>query len=270
MTEIHQWDEGPVRVLAVDRPARRNALTTRTAEELELALRAAATDHEVGAVVLTGIGEHFSAGGDAGTILDRIDTGDDRDLLDLMHAFHRLVVEIWESRLPVIAAVAGVAYGGALNLALCCDLVVLAEDARLCEVFVRRGIVPDLGGAYLLPRLVGMQRAKELMLLAPEIGAHRAYELGLANVVVADAPAALARAVQLAGELAALPPYAVALTKKMVNACADGDLRAALDLEAVTQAAALRSNAATEGFRRFRRRPSAVPAGAAQHREGTP
>jgi 2-(1,2-epoxy-1,2-dihydrophenyl)acetyl-CoA isomerase len=204
--------------------------------------------------VLRGAGGHFSSGGDADAVLAAVGSGVDTDLLALMRAYHRLVVEIWESPLPVVAAVSGSAYGGGFNLALACDLVVLSADARLCQVFVRRGVVPDVGGAYLLPRLVGMQRAKELMLLAPVIDAARALELGLANAVEPDPEAALARAVELAGEMAELPAYTVALTKKLMNHGLDADLRGALELEAVSQAAALRSSAATAGFEAIRGR----------------
>ena len=116
----------------------------------------------------------------------------------------------------------------------------------------RRGVVPDVGGAWLLPRLVGMQRAKELMLLAPEIDARHAERLGLANAVEPDADAALERAVELAGQLAALPAYTVGLSKKLINHSSGDDLRGSLEREAVTQAAALRSSAATEGFEAFR------------------
>jgi 2-(1,2-epoxy-1,2-dihydrophenyl)acetyl-CoA isomerase len=252
--QITVTDKGRVRILAIDRPKRRNAIGTATVAALEAALRAAADDPAVGALVLTGVGGHFSAGGDVEVILDRIGTGEDSDLLAMMRAFHRFVVELWESPLPVVAAVAGVAYGGGLNLALACDLVVMSADARLCEVFVRRGIVPDVGGAYLLPRLVGMQRAKELMLLAPEIDAPRALELGLANAVEPDADAALERAIEMATRIAELPGYTVALTKKLMNHSLDVDLRASLELEAVSQAAALRSAAATAGFEQFRNR----------------
>jgi 2-(1,2-epoxy-1,2-dihydrophenyl)acetyl-CoA isomerase len=116
---------------------------------------------------------------------------------------------------------------------------------------VRRGVVPDVGGAWLLPRLVGMQRAKELMLLAPEIDARHAERLGLANAVEPDADAALERAVELAGQLAALPAYTVGLSKKLINHSSVDDLRGSLEREAVTQAAVLRSSAATEGFEAF-------------------
>ncbi|WP_181779560.1 enoyl-CoA hydratase/isomerase family protein [Pseudonocardia pini] len=245
-------DRGPVRILAVDRPDRRNALTTGVVAELEATLRATADDGEVGAVVLTGVGGHFSAGGDVGDILDHV-AGDDPELLALLRAFHRLVVEIWESPLPVVAAVSGIAYGGGFNLALACDLVVLSADARLCQVFVKRGVVPDVGGAWFLPRLVGMQKAKELMLLAPEIGAAEAERLGLANAVEPDPEAALEKAVEMAEQLAELPAYTVALAKKLVNHSADDDLRGSLEREAVSQAAALRSGPAVEGFEAFRK-----------------
>ncbi|MFR9806016.1 enoyl-CoA hydratase/isomerase family protein [Pseudonocardia sp. RS010] len=250
--EIGVSDEGRVRVLSIERRARRNAIAPSTVAALEAALRAAADDPRVGAVVLCGAGGHFSAGGDADAVLTAVGSGEDTALLALMRAYHRLVVEIWESPLPVVAAVSGSAYGGGLNLALACDLVVLSAEARLCQVFVRRGVVPDVGGAYLLPRLVGMQRAKELMLLAPVIDADRALELGLANAVEPDPEAALARARALAGEMAELPAYTVALTKKLLNHGLDADLRGALELEAVSQAATLRSAAATAGFEAIR------------------
>lgn len=245
-------DKGRVRILTIDRPDRRNAIAPQTVAELEAALRAASDDAGVGAVVLTGIGGHFSAGGDVDAILDTAGTDDESDLLTMMRAFHRLIVELWESQLPVVAAVSGAAYGGGLNLALVCDLVVLSAEAKLCQVFMRRGIVPDVAGAYLLPRLVGMQRAKEHMLLAPVIGAEQAMELGLANAVEPDPDAAMAKAVDLATQIAELPPYTVALTKKLMNHGLDLDLRSLLELEAVSQAATLRSKAAVAGFEQFR------------------
>jgi 2-(1,2-epoxy-1,2-dihydrophenyl)acetyl-CoA isomerase len=250
VNEISIHDEGAVRVVAVDRPERLNALAVTTAAALERALREAGDDPAVGAVVLTGVGQHFSAGGDASAIVGTVGEGDDA-ILAMMKSFHRLVEEIWNSRLPVVAAVGGVVYGGGFNLALACDLVVCAADARWCQVFLRRGIVPDLGGAYLLPRLVGMQRAKELMLLTPEIDASKATELGIVNTVVSDADAARAQAIEWATRLAAGNRYATALSKKMINASTSGDLHGALELEAMTQTAALHGSAAVEGFARF-------------------
>lgn len=243
--ELTITDDGPVRTLAINRPDRLNAMTTDTAAALESALAEAVRD-DVGAVVLTGVGENFSAGGDAGAIVERIDAGDERVLLDLMRAFHRLVETVWLLEVPVIAAVSGVAYGGGFNLALACDLVVCAPNSRFCQVFLRRGLVPDVGGAWLLPRLVGLQRAKELMLLTPEIGAAHAERLGIVNAVVDDP---VGHAVSLGGQLAERSRLGVALTKKLVNASTTGDLRSALELEAVTQALALRG--ARAGFAQF-------------------
>lgn len=255
MTGIAVTDEGAVRVLAIDRPERLNAMAVETVTALERAVREASEDADVGALVLTGVGAHFSAGGDAALIVDRVQQGETA-LLALMRSFHRLIEEIWNSPLPVVAAVGGVAYGGGFNLALACDLVACAADARWCQVFLRRGVVPDLGGAYLLPRLVGMQRAKELMLLTPEIDAHRAVELGIANAVLPDLPATRARALEWATQLAAGPRYATALSKKMINASTSGDLHAALELEAITQTAALHGGSARTAFTEFLRRPA--------------
>lgn len=243
--ELTASEAGPVRVLAINRPDRLNAMTTETAAAVESALGKAVRD-DVGAVVLTGVGENFSAGGDASAIVERIDTGDERGLLDLMRSFHRLVEAVWLAEVPVIAAVSGVAYGGGFNLALACDLVVCAPNSRFCQVFLRRGLVPDVGGAWLLPRLVGLQRAKELMLLTPEIGAARAERLGIVNAVVDDP---VAHAVELGGQIAERPRLGVALTKKLVNASTTGDLRTALELEAVTQSLAL--GGARAGFEQY-------------------
>ena len=247
---VRTWDEGPVRVIAIDRPDRRNALAPATAEALRAALAGAESDPAVGAAVLTGIDGHFSAGGDLASILEV--TGDDAAALALMRVFHGLVEQIWDSGLPVIAALSGVVYGGAVNLALACDLAVCSADARFCQVFLRRGLVPDLGGAYLLPRLVGMRRAKELMLLAPEIDAAQALELGLVNAVYDDAEDALAQAVALGRRLADGPRVAISLTKRLMNASSGGSLRDALALEAVSQTVALRGQDAREGLAALR------------------
>ncbi|HEX7659062.1 MAG TPA: enoyl-CoA hydratase-related protein [Pseudonocardiaceae bacterium] len=251
MAELSVTDADAVRTIAIDRPDRLNAMTPDTASALERALRDAAEDPGVGAVVLTGIGGNFSAGGDAHAILERIESTDERAPLELMRTFHRLVEEVWNSALPIVAAVSGVAYGGGFNLALACDLVVCSPDARFCQVFLRRGLVPDVGGAWLLPRIVGLQRAKELMLLTPEIDARRALEVGIVTAVVPDP---LRHATDLARRLAAGPRLATSLTKRLMNASTDGDLRGSLETEAVMQALALRGADARAGFEAFLRR----------------
>lgn len=251
MSDIEVADRGAVRTLTINRPHRRNAFTAEAAELLRAEIDRAESG-SVGAVVLTGADGHFSAGGDAGAILDTVNDQADGAPAKLMRAFHRLVDAIWTVPLPVVAAVSGVAYGGAFNLALACDLVICSADARFCQVFLRRGVVPDVGGAYLLPRLVGMQRAKELMLLTPEIDADSAHRLGLVNAVLPDPAAALDHALQVGERLAAGPRFAIAQTKKLLNASTDGSLRSALDLEAAIQSGLLRSQSARDGFASFR------------------
>ena len=241
---------GAVRLLTINRPARRNALTLPAAESLRAELAAASADEPTGAVVLTGAGGHFSAGGDGAEILAAAE-GDPDSPARLMQVFHQLVDTVWSAPLPVVAAVSGVAYGGGFNLALACDLVVCSADTRFCQVFVRRGVVPDLGGAYLLPRLVGLQRAKQLMLLAPEIGAASALQLGLVNAVLPEPGAALQHALTLAAQLAAGHRPAIAQAKTLLNASTGGSLSDSLELEAGIQAALLRSEPVRRSFADF-------------------
>ncbi len=165
--------------------------------------------------------------------------------------FHRLVETIWNSPLPVAAAVVGVAYGGAFNLALACDLSYASADARFCKVFARRGAVPDLGGAHLLPRLVGMQRAKELMLLAGEIDAARAEATGIVNAVLANPAAALAVATDAAAKLAGAPRYTVEMGKRLINGSTNSTLAESLSAEASAQSLVLGTPAARDGFTAF-------------------
>lgn len=244
-------DHGPVRLLTIDRPRRRNALTPDLVAGLCEQVEAAGREPDVGAIVLTGADGHFCAGGDAGAIVKVIDGGSQQAAITFMRHFQRVVDAVWESDLPVVAAVSGVAYGGGFNLALACDLIIASADARFCQVFLRRGLIPDLGGGYLLPRLVGLQRAKDLMLRTREISGAEAHEMGLVSGVAADPEAALAEALAVGAELAARPRLAVSLAKRLVNSTTDGTLRSALEQEARSQAAALSTPEAADGFRSF-------------------
>ncbi|HET8930263.1 MAG TPA: enoyl-CoA hydratase-related protein [Acidimicrobiales bacterium] len=157
---------------------------------------------------------------------------------------------------PVIAAVNGTAAGIGAHLAFACDLVVAAEDARFIEVFVRRALVPDGGGAYLLPRLIGLQRAKELLFLGDDVSAAAARDLGLVNRVVATDEVA-AEAGALADRLAGGPTQALALTKMLCNRSLDSDRATAFHEEAWAQEANMGTYDAQEGVRSFIERRSA-------------
>ncbi|SNT47560.1 enoyl-CoA hydratase/isomerase family protein [Rhodococcoides kyotonense] len=252
MTGLSSRDEGRVRILAFDRPEKMNAISIATAQALTRELKAAASDRRIGAVVLTGVGANFSAGGDVQSILDTIDSTDRFAEADLMTAFHDALTEIWTSRLPIVAAVSGIAYGAAFNLAMACDLVICSDDVKFCQVFVRRGVIPDAGAAYLLQRTVGAHRAKELLLRAPVIGAQRAVDIGLANESAGDAEATMTRAVQVAAEMTEYDDFVIAMTKKATNIASDQTLHGALAHESALQSATLLGNDAAAGFARFR------------------
>ncbi|MFD6311852.1 enoyl-CoA hydratase/isomerase family protein [Streptomyces nigra] len=245
-----------VRRITVDRPEALNALTPGMRDRLLALLDAASADPETRAVVLTGTGRAFCAGADlrGGAAGGERRTGDVARTLRL--GAQRLIAAVLDCEKPVIAAVNGTAAGLGAHLALACDLVLAAESARFIEVFVRRGLVPDGGGAYLLPRLVGPHRAKELMFLGDALGAADAERLGLVNRVVPDAEledAALGWAVRLAVG----PTRALALTKQLVNASWDSDRAGAFAAEAAAQEINLTTEDAAEGLAAFveRRNP---------------
>jgi len=253
-TTVDVIDDGPVRTLVLNGPMRLNALAESTANAIHDEIVRAERDPDVHALVLTGAGEHFSAGGDAEGVLEANDSPDDDAMVRFMRAYQRAARAVWDSPLPIVAAVSGVAYGGAMNLAIACDLVVCSRSARFCQVFLRRGVVPDFGGAFMLPRIVGMQRAKALMFLADEIDALTAYELGLVNVVVDTPDEARMHALGLAHRIAAEPRLAVSLTKKLIHQSASGSFPSSLELEALSQTLVLGSSKARNAFESFRER----------------
>jgi 2-(1,2-epoxy-1,2-dihydrophenyl)acetyl-CoA isomerase len=173
----------------------------------------------------------------------------------IKRGWQRLVASILDCEKPVIAAVNGTAAGGGAHLVLACDLVVMADNAKLVEVFVKRGILPDAGGAYLLPRIVGPQIAKELMFLADDVPAARCEQLGIANRVVPAA--ALDETVdQLATRLAQAPTKALGLTKWLINRSFESSRQTAFDEEAMSQDLLTASVDFNEGLAAFRERRS--------------
>ncbi|WP_319447861.1 MULTISPECIES: enoyl-CoA hydratase/isomerase family protein [unclassified Mycobacterium] len=220
-------DSDGVRTLTLNRPHRKNALDAQLWVELADALRTAKRDHELRALVITGAGGAFCSGADIGTgeqvhpryKLDR--------LTDVALALHELAV-------PTIAKVTGVAVGAGWNLALGCDFVVATPEARFCQIFSKRGLSVDLGGSWLLPKLVGLQHAKRLVLLADMIDAAEAHALGLVTWIK-PAQDVDAFVDDLAGRLAAGPPFALAQSKALLNDGAVATLREALANEARAQ-----------------------------------
>ncbi|MGW4568318.1 enoyl-CoA hydratase/isomerase family protein [Streptomyces sp. NPDC004561] len=244
-----------VSYLTLDRPEALNALTPALRDRLVELLAQASADPDVRAVVLTGTGRGFCAGADlrgGAAERERI-PGDVARTLRV--GAQRLIAAVLDCEKPVIAAVNGTAAGLGAHLAFACDLVLAAESARFIEVFVRRGLVPDAGGAYLLPRLIGPQRAKELMFFGDAVPAAEARRLGLVNRVVADGELA-GTAREWAVRLASGPTRALALTKQLVHGSLDADRTAAFAAEAAAQEINMTTRDAEEGLRAFVERRS--------------
>ncbi|MFE7097502.1 enoyl-CoA hydratase/isomerase family protein [Streptomyces erythrochromogenes] len=243
--------ENNVSWITLNRPEAMNAVTWAQRERVIALLAEASADPAVRAVVLTATGKGFCAGAD---LRGAPATGGDRVAGDVARMIRlgaqRLITAVLDCEKPVVAAVNGTAAGIGSHLALACDLVIAAEGARFIEVFVRRGLVPDGGGAYLLPRLVGPQKAKELMFFGDAVPAAEAARLGLVNrVVPAEELQAAAR--EWAERLAQGPTRALAMTKQLVNASLDGDRAAALAAEATAQEINMVTADANEGVASF-------------------
>ncbi len=234
-----------VTTITLARPDALNALNAAMRRELLAALKSAARDASVRAVVLTGEGRGFCAGADL-----RGGAGEREFRRVLVSEYNPLVRAIRDLPKPVIAAVNGVAAGAGVSLALAADLVLAAEDARFVPAFGRIGLVPDSGLTRTLVRGVGRHRAAAILWLGDPISAPDALASGLVHrVVAADELAAAAQA--LARQLAAGPTKGMALTKRLINAAEDDDLDASLASEAALQELAGRTEDHAEGVAAF-------------------
>lgn len=244
----HSVDQG-VALLTLCRPEVLNSFNRGMAQDVQRALEHIATDNGARAVLLTGDGRGFCAGqdlaeataGDVGSI----------DLGDIVKSnYAPMVTAIRELEKPVVCAVNGVAAGAGANLAFACDIVIAAEEASFIQSFTRIGLIPDTGGTFFLPRLVGIARATAMMFLADKIPARKALEYGMIYDVV---PAAelLEKATALARQLAAMPTRALGLTKRALNASFGNDLVSQLVVEEELQRAAGKTDDYAEGVRAF-------------------
>jgi 2-(1,2-epoxy-1,2-dihydrophenyl)acetyl-CoA isomerase len=220
-----------VATLTIDRPEVRNAVPGGGWDALHDLFDDVARDDEVRVLVLTGAGDDFCSGADVGG--DRAEH--QPHPLDSMRSVGRACQTLHTLPKPTIARVDGVAAGAGLNMALACDFVLASDRSRFSEIFARRGLNIDFGGSFILPRIVGMQRAKELVLLAEVIDASRAYEMGLVNRVVprADLDAMVGEFVD---KLRTGPPIALATSKKLLNQSFSSTLEEALEAEGIGQA----------------------------------
>lgn len=254
-----------VATITINAPDQGNSLSWPMRDRIGDLLDGASADLGVRAVVLTGAGpKHFCTGANLGGPRTeapvRPEGAPDRSLGDaarmIRRGWQRLVAAVLDCEKPVIGAINGTAAGGGAQLAIACDIVIMAEHARIIEVFVRRGIMPDAGGAYLLPRLVGPHKAKEMMFLGDDVSAEEAHRIGLANKVVPGEVLA-AEAQALAGRLASGPTKAIAMTKWLVNRSFESSRQTSFDEEGYAQELVNSSADAQEGMLSFmeRRQP---------------
>jgi len=255
MTErtIKTEQSGAVTTLTLNRPAAMNSFTTVMHGELLVALNAAAANDSVRCVILTGAGRGFCAGQDLGDPM----AAPRQDLGVLIATHYAPLVERLRSMpVPVIAAVNGVAAGAGANLALCCDFVIAARSASFIQAFVKIGLVPDTGGTWLLPRLVGNARAMGLAMLGDKVSAESADQMGMIWQCVDDAE--LAEAVQaLALRLAGMPTQALVATRQALSAAQDMTLSEALANEAAVQTRLGAAHDYLEGVDAFRNKRAA-------------
>jgi 2-(1,2-epoxy-1,2-dihydrophenyl)acetyl-CoA isomerase len=250
--------DGGLAWVTLNRPEARNAIDDAMREALLASFARVADDAAIRAAVLTGAGEAFCPGADLWS--------GRRDAQDLLHPgaprvlmkrnSQRLIRAILELEKPIVAAVNGVAAGMGAHLALACDLVIMAAEARFVEVFVRRGIAVDSAGAFLLSRLVGLLKAKELVLLGEDLPAEEALRLGLCNKVVPRSE--LDAAAHTWGDrLAQGPTFALGLSKRLLERAYESSLETCLEEEALAQSLVARSEDMQEGMRAFaeRRKP---------------
>lgn len=263
MTEplVLTGNAGAVRTLSLNRPAALNSFTTQLYEALMAELEAAAADESVRCVVLTGAGRAFCAGqdlADPSVAPDPTPGAAPKDLGHVISAYYApLVARLRSMPVPVVAAVNGVAAGAGANLALCCDLVVAARSASFIQAFTKIGLVPDTGGTWLLPRLVGPARALGIAMLGDKLPAEEAARIGLIWQCVDDT--ALAdTAAALASKLAGMPTRALVATREAMAAAQGMDLGEALAEEARIQREMGNAADYREGVEAFRAKRAPV------------
>jgi enoyl-CoA hydratase/carnithine racemase len=240
-----------IATLTLNRPERMNALGDTLREDFLDAITRTALDPDVRVMIVTGAGKAFCAGGDVKAMNEAKEPGRDRPLLDkIAPSRDRTLLAMRNAPQPIIAAVNGAAAGAGMNLALGCDLRLASIAAKFSQAFVKRGLHPDWGGTYFLPRAVGTATAAELIFTGDVIDAAEALRIGLVSRVLPPEelmPATL----ELARKIASGPPIAIRLAKRAIYRNAESDLRSALEFETFAQNACFETEDAREGIRAF-------------------
>ena len=242
--------EDNVATITLNRPDRYNAFAGRMRQEIVEVIDDVAGDRDIRAVILTGAGKAFCVGGDVNEFVSGTTQALEQQVSSERHAMCKAVLAINAMEKPVIAAVNGVAAGGGCNLALACDIRIASERARFGQVFVRRGVHPDWGGIYFLPRLVGYSKAAELIFSGEVIGAEEAFRIGMVNKLVPHEELPKA-AREFAGRIAKNAPIPIAFAKRGLQNFSKWDLPQALDYESYVLDVCRKTEDLIEGFASF-------------------
>lgn len=240
-----------IATLTLNRPDRLNALNDVLRDDMYDAVTKAAADPEVRVLVVTGAGRGFCSGGDVKGMSERNQSGQAAPLVDKYAPRRdRIIAAMRDCLKPIIAAVNGAAAGAGMNVALACDMRIASSAAKFAQSFVKRGLHPDWGGTYFLPRVVGVAKACELIFTGDAIDANEALRLGIVNSVVAP-EALMDETYKLAKKIAAGPPVAIQLAKRAIYHNQDADLRSALEFETFAQNVTRETEDSKEGVKAF-------------------
>ena len=242
--------EDGIGTVTLNRPDAMNALGGGMRQEILAALETAVADSEVKVIVITGSGKAFCAGGDVKEFVSGATRAEATLSIDQRPTRDKVVLLIQAAGKPVIASVNGVAAGGGCNLALACDMRIASDRARFGQTFVRRGVHPDWGGAWFLPRLVGYAKAAELIFSGEVIDAQEAFRIGLVNKLVPHGELPKATK-EFAMKFLKSAPIPVALAKKALQNYSRIDLAQALDYERLVQAVCWNTEDRAEGMKSF-------------------
>ncbi|MES2227895.1 MAG: enoyl-CoA hydratase/isomerase family protein [Pseudomonadota bacterium] len=229
-TIAYELREDGVALLTLNRPAQRNALSVQMRDEIAALLKVISHDAAVKALVVTGAGEHFSAGGDVSGMRKPVTAQTPADSRAIIRDVHAWLPQFVGLEKPVIAAVDGVCYGAGFSLALAADFIVCTPRARFCQAFVRIGLVPDFGALFMLPRIVGMQKAKELMFTGRVVEPDEAKALSIVFEIHSP-ERLLAAALEIAARFCHAPTHSIGVTKTLLNQTFQSDERLMGELE---------------------------------------
>lgn len=245
-TIVYEKIDG-VALIRLNRPEMMNALEAAVARDLVDAVRDAASDQSVGSVVLTGTDKVFSSGGDLSKLMQGFELLEGRQWLK--EGYGQLL-ELARIKKPVIAAVNGYAVGAGFSLALMCDMIYAAESAKFGMAFIKVGAIPDCGALYYLPRLVGLQKAKELVFRGSNISAAEANRIGIVNEIMAD-DELMPEVMKIAKNLADGPSIALAQAKEILDASSSLSLEAVMEMEIYAQSFCFQTEDHREGVIAF-------------------